>query len=167
MPARRGLGVGAGTSMLEMCARSCFFKGPLVLLATRRCLYCTAVTQKLNGLRPYHFAVATIISGCLEELLGLIGSDEPSLASRRSLPRAWKCCCWRMPEAHKCLPNPSAVYPSDLWVHALFLVSLEPGPSAWLSFRLANAERPPDFFWLLLHWGLAQTAHEFWFNSAG
>lgn len=104
------------------------------------------MTQRLNGLRPYHFAVATIISGCLEELLGLIGSDEPSLASLRSLPRAWKCCCWRMPEAHKYLPNTSAVHPSDLWVHALFLVSLEPGPSAWLSFRLANAEGPPDFF---------------------
>ncbi|KAM9634429.1 store-operated calcium entry regulator STIMATE-like isoform 2-T3 [Morphnus guianensis] len=51
-----------------------------------------------------------------------------------------------MPEAHTYLPNTSAVHPSDLWVHVLFLVSLEPGPSAWLSFRLANAEGPPDFF---------------------
>lgn len=51
-----------------------------------------------------------------------------------------------MREAHTDLPNTSALHPSDLWVRALPLVILEPGPLALLSFRLANAEGPPGFF---------------------
>jgi len=59
MPAHGVLGLGTGTSTLEISASSSFLDGPLVLLAARRrWLYCGAVTQNLDGLLFHIFLLS-------------------------------------------------------------------------------------------------------------